>query len=167
MQTFMGHASFYRQFIKDFSKLSKPLTNLLQKDVPYSFDEKCISAYEKLRDALITAPIIQPPKWDEPFEIMCDASNYAIGAVLGQRDEKKLNVVFYASRSLDDDQKHLATTEKELLAIVFACDKFRPYIINSKVIVHMDHRALCYLLSKKDAKPRLIRWILLLQEFDL
>jgi hypothetical protein len=153
MQTFMGHASFYRRFIKDFSEISKPLTDLLYKDVPYSFDKHCMQAYEKLRDALITAPIIQPPKWDEPFEIMCDTSNYAVGAILGQRDDKKLNVVFYASRSLDEDQKHLATTEKELLAIVFACDKFRPYIINSKVIVHTDHHALRYLLAKKDAKP--------------
>ena len=97
MQTFMGHASFYRRFIKDFSKISKPLIDLLHKDVPYSFDKFCVHAYEKLRDALITAPIIQPPKWDEPFEIMCDASNYAVGAVLGQQDDKKLNVVFYAS----------------------------------------------------------------------
>jgi hypothetical protein len=110
--------------IKDFSKISKPLTNLLHKDVPYSFDKTCVQAYEKLRDALITAPIIQPPKWDEPFEIMCDASNYAVGAVLGQRADKKLNMIFYASRSLDEDQVHLATTEKELLAIVLLVTNF-------------------------------------------
>jgi hypothetical protein len=119
MQTFMGHASFYKRFIKDFSKLSKPLTDLLHKDVPYSFDKICVQAYERLRDALITTPIIQPPKWDEPFEIMCDTSNYDVGVVLGKRADKKLNVFFYASRSLDEDQVHLATTEKELLAIVF------------------------------------------------
>ena len=138
----MGHASFSRGFMKDFFKISKPLTDLLHKDVPYSFDKICNQAYEKLREDLIIAPIIQPPKWDEPFEIMCDARNYAAGAILGQQDDKNLNVVFYASQTLDEEQIHLATTEKELLAIVFACDKFRPYIINSKVIVHPDHHAL-------------------------
>ena len=98
---------------------------------------------------------------------MCDASDYAIGAVLGQRVDKKLNVIHYASRTLDDAQKNYATTEKEFLAVVFACDKFRPYIIDSKVIVHTDHPAIKYLMNKKDAKPRFIRWVLLLQEFDL
>ncbi|CAA7034140.1 unnamed protein product [Microthlaspi erraticum] len=98
---------------------------------------------------------------------MCDASDYAVGAVLGQRKEKKLHVIYYASRTLDEAQCNYATTEKELLAIVFAFEKFRSYLVGSKVIVHTDHAALKYLLSKKDAKPRLIRWILLLQEFDL
>ena len=101
------------------------------------------------------------------FEIMCDASDYAIGAVLGQRDGKSLNVIQYASITLNKIQKNYATTEKEFLAIIFACDKFRPYIINSNVIVHTDHQALRHLLVKKDAKPRLIRWVLLLQEYDL
>ena len=99
---------------------------------------------------------------------MCDASDYAIGAVLGPRDdENKLVAIHYASRLFTHKQKNLGVTEKEFLAIIFACDKFKTYIINSKVIVHTDHRALMHLLVKKDAKPRLIRWVLLLQEFDL
>ena len=98
---------------------------------------------------------------------MCDVSDYAVGAVLGQRQDKKLHVIYYASKVLNDAQFNYATTEKELLAMVFAFDKFRSYLIGSKVIVHTDHAALRYLLTKKDAKPRLIRWILLLQEFDL
>ena len=98
---------------------------------------------------------------------MCDASDYVVGAILGQRVDKKLNVIHYASKSLDSAQRNYATTEKEFLAVVFACDKFRPYIVNSKVIVHTDHAAIKYLMEKKDAKPRLIRWGLLLQEFDL
>ena len=97
---------------------------------------------------------------------MCDASDYAVGDVLGQRVDKKLNVIHYASKTLDNAQRNYATTEKEFLAVVFACDKVRPYIVDSKVTVHTDHAAIKYLMEKKDAKPRLIRWVLLLQEFD-
>ena len=98
---------------------------------------------------------------------MCDASDYAVGAFLGRRIDKKLNVIHYASKTLDSAQRNYVTTEKEFLVVVFACDKFRSYIVDSKVIVHTDHAAIKYLMEKKDAKPRLIRWVLLLQEFDL
>ena len=114
---------------------------------------------------MISAPIVQPPDWDLPFEVMCDASDFAVGAVLGQRKDKKLHAIYYASRTLDDAQRNYATTEKELLAVVFAFEKFRSYLVGSKVIVHTDHAALKYLMQKKDAKPRLLRWILVLQEF--
>ncbi|KAK1685102.1 hypothetical protein QYE76_045950, partial [Lolium multiflorum] len=167
IRSILGHAGFYRRFIKDFSKISKPLTNLLQKDVPFVFDDDCKEAFETLKKALTTAPVVEPPDWNLPFEIMCDASDFAVGAVLGQRVDKKLNVIHYASKTLDAAQRNYATTEKELLAVVFACDKFRPYIVDSKVTVHTDHAAIRYLMEKKDAKPRLIRWVLLLQEFDL
>ena len=90
-----------------------------------------------------------------------------IGAVLGQKSERIFQVIYYAIRTLNDAQFNYATTEKELLAIVFAFDKFRPYLIGNKVIVHTDHSAIKYLMTKKDAKPRLIQWVLLLQEFDL
>ena len=80
---FLGHAGFYRRFIKDFSKISRPLTNLLQKDIPFVFDDDCVEAFEILKKALITAPIVRPPDWNLPFEIMCDASDYVVGAVLG------------------------------------------------------------------------------------
>ena len=81
----LGHAGFYRRFIKDFSKISKPLTNLLQKDIPFVFYDDCKEAFESLKKALITAPIVQPPDWTLPFEIMCDASDFAVGVVLGQQ----------------------------------------------------------------------------------
>src|SRR3954468_17557057 len=167
IHSILGHAGFYRRFIKDLSKISKPLTNLLQKDVPFDFDDDCKEAFEVLKKALITSLIVQTPDWNLPFEIMCDASDFAVGAVLGQRVDKKLNVIHYASKTLDSAQKNYATTEKELLAVVFACDKFRQYIVDSKVIIHIDHAAIKYLMQKKDAKPRLIRWVLLLQKFDL
>ena len=98
---------------------------------------------------------------------MCDASDYAIGAVLGQKRDRTFQVIYYASRTLNDARLNYATTKKELLAIVFTFDKFRPYLIGNRVIVHTDHSAIKYLMTKKDAKPRLIRWVLLLQEFDL
>ena len=98
---------------------------------------------------------------------MCDASDYAVGAVLGQRKDKQAYAIYYISHTLDEAQINYATTEKELLAVVYSMDKFRSYLVGSKVIVYTDHSALKYLLSKKEAKPRLIRWILLLQEFDL
>ncbi|CAM8881304.1 unnamed protein product [Rhodiola kirilowii] len=167
IRSFLGHAGFYRRFIKDFSKIAKPLTNLFCNDVKFHFDEECATAFEKLKEALISAPIIQPPIWDLPFELMCDASDYAIGAVLGQRVDKKLHAIHYTSKVLNGAQMHYSTTEKELLAIVYAFDKFRPYLVGSKIIVFTDHAAIKYLLSKKDSKPRLLRWILLLQEFDI
>jgi hypothetical protein len=98
---------------------------------------------------------------------MCDATDYAIGAVLGQRKEGKVHTIYYASKTLNDAQVNYATTEKDLLVVVFAFEKFRSYIVNSKVIMYTDHAAIKYLLSKKEAMPRLIRWILLLQEFDM
>ena len=93
---------------------------------------------------------------------MCDASDYIVGSVVAQRVDKKLNVIHYASKTLDSAQRNYATTEKELLAVVFSCDKFRSYIVDSKVIVHTDHADIEYLMEKKDAKARLIRWVLLL-----
>jgi hypothetical protein len=167
VRSFLGHADFYRRFIKDFSKITKPLTGLMMKDIEFIFDEKCIKAFNQLKQALISAPILQTPDWTKPFEIMCDASDFAIGAVLGQRKDKKLHVIYYASRTLDAAQLNYTTTEKELLAVLFAIDKFRSYLVGSKIIVYTDHAAIRYLLRKKDAKPRLLRWILLLQEFDL
>ena len=124
-------------------------------------------AFSVLKDKLVLAPIIVAPDWDFPFELMCDASDYAIGAVLGQKRERIFQVIYYASRTLNDAQLNYATTEKELLAIIFAFDKFRSYLIGNKVVVHTYHSAIKYLMTKKEAKPRLIRWVLLLQEFDL
>ncbi|KAL4310389.1 hypothetical protein GQ457_01G023450 [Hibiscus cannabinus] len=167
IRSFLGHAGFYRSFIKDFSKISKPLCNLLQQNQPFVFDEDCQSTFKELKKKLISAPVVVPQDWTSPFELMCDASDYAVGAALGQRRGKLFHVIYYASRTLNDAQVNYTTNEKELLAVVFDFDKFRSYLIGTKVIVHTDHSAIKYLVTKKDAKPRLIRWILLLQEFDL
>jgi hypothetical protein len=116
---------------------------------------------------LTSAPVIQPPDWSLLFEIMCDASDYVVGAVLGQRKDKKPYVIYYASKTLNSAQMNYTTTEKELLVVVFACEKFRSYLVGSPVVVFSDHATLKYLLSKKYSKARLVRWILLLQEFDI
>ena len=152
IRSFLGHVGFYRRFIKDFSKISRPLCNLLAKDAPFVFDDECLRAFKRLKTKLTFAPIIQPPDWKVLFEIMCDAFDYAIGAVLGQRVGKIPHVIYYASKTLNNAQMNYTTTEKELLAIVFALDKFRSYLLGSKVLIYSDHAALKYLFSKKDAK---------------
>ena len=133
----------------------------------FEFDEACKKAFEKLKELLTSTRVIWPPDWNIPFEIMCDASNYAVGVVLGQRIGKASHAIYYASRTLNDAQRNYSTIEKEFLAIVFTLEKFRSYLLGTKVIVYSDHAAICYLMMKKEAKPRLIRWILLLSEFDL
>ncbi|KAM6594465.1 hypothetical protein CsatA_002168 [Cannabis sativa] len=167
IRSFLGHAGFYRRFIKDFSKVSKPLCSLLEQNRPFEFTAECNEAFSKLKTALVTAPVIVAPDWLLPFELMCDASDFAIGAVLGQRKNKTFHSIYYASKTLVDAQINYTTTEKELLAVVFAFEKFRSYLVGTKVVVYTDHSAIKYLIAKKDSKPRLIRWVLLLQEFDL
>ena len=167
IRSFLGHAGFYMRFIKDFSAIARPLCNLLAKDVPFTWSQAYEAAFDKLKTMLVSPPIMRSPNWNLPFEIMCDASDYAIGAVLGQREDKKAFVIYYASKTLDSAQANYTTTEKEFLAVVFALEKFRSYIVGSPVTIFTDHAALKYLLSKQDTKARLTRWILLCQEFYL
>ena len=142
VRSFLGHAGFYRRFIKDFSKIAKPLSQLLEKDTFFNFDEACVHAFEDLKRRLVSAPILVIPDWSLPFELMCDASDYALGVVLGQRKNKIFHSIYYASKTLNDAQLNYTTTEKELLAVVYVFDKFRPYLLGSKVVVHTDHSAL-------------------------
>ena len=167
IRSFLGHAGFYRRFIRDFSKIARPLCRLLEKDTKFYFDESCHNAFEEIKSIFVEAPIMAKPYWNREFEIMCDASDFAMGAVLGQKDEKVFKAIYYASKTFNEAQENYSTTEKEMLAIVFACEKFRSYILGSHVIIHTDHAAIKYLMAKEEAKPRLIRWVLLLQEFDL
>ncbi|GKA15911.1 reverse transcriptase domain-containing protein [Tanacetum coccineum] len=165
IRSFLGHAGFYRRFIKDFSKISRPMTHLLEKNTPFIFSEECIQAFQTLKKKLTEAPILIAPNWDQPFELMCDASDYAIGAVLGQRIEKQFRPIHYASKTMTEAESKYTTTEKEMLAVVYAFEKLWSYLIMNKSIVYTDHFALKYLFAKKDAKARLLRWVILLQEF--
>ncbi|GJZ30309.1 reverse transcriptase domain-containing protein [Tanacetum coccineum] len=143
------------------------MTHLIEKDTHFIFSKEFVESFETLKKKLTEASIFVTPDWDLPFKIMCDASDYAVGAVLGQRKTKHFQPIHYASKTMTDAQAHYTTTEKELLAVVYAFEKFQPYLVLSKTIVYTDHSALKYLLAKQDAKPRLLRWILLLQEFDV
>ncbi|GJY04220.1 reverse transcriptase domain-containing protein [Tanacetum coccineum] len=167
IRSFLRHASFYRRFIKDFSKIARRLTMLLEKDTPFEFDDECQKAFELLKEKLTCAPVIVSPNWNLLFELMCDASDFTVGAVLGQKDGKNFHPIYFASKTLNPAQQKYTITEKELMAVVFAFDKFRSYLILSKTIVHNNHSALKHLFKKQEANPRLIRWILLLQEFDI
>ena len=162
IRIFLGHASFYRRFIKDFLKIAKPLCRLQEKDAKFNFDKSCQSSFEKIKSRLVEPPIMAKPDWTKEFEIMIDASDYAMGAVLGQKTDKMFRAIYYASKTFNESQENYSTTEKEMLAIVFACEKFRPYILGSHVIIHTDHAAIKYLMAKKEAKPKLNRWVLLL-----
>ncbi|GJS20753.1 reverse transcriptase domain-containing protein [Tanacetum coccineum] len=167
VRSFLGHAGFYRCFIQDFSKIARPMTHLLEKETPFVFSKDCIDAFETLKKKLTEGPILVVPDWNLPFEPMCDASDFAIGAVLGQQKTKHFQPIHYASKTMTEAQIHYTTTEKEMLAVVYAFEKFRPYIVLSKSIVYTDHSALKYLMNKQDAKTRLLRWVLLLQKFDI
>ena len=167
IRSFLGHARICRRFIKDFSAIARPLCNLHAKDVTFEWSQACEAAFDKLKTMLVSPPIMRSPNWDLPFEIMCDASDYAIRAVLEQREDKKAFVIYYASKTLDSAQSNYTTTEKEFLDVVFALEKFRSYIVGSPVTIFTDHAALKYLLSNQDTKPCLTRWILPCQEFNL
>nr|GEV33448.1 reverse transcriptase domain-containing protein [Tanacetum cinerariifolium] len=147
VRSFLGHVSFYRRFIQNFSKIARPMTHLLEKETPFAFSKDCIDAFETLKKKLTEAPILVFPDWNLPFELMCDASDFAIGAVLG-RKTKHFQPIHYASKTMTEAQIYYSMTEKEMLAVVYAFEKFRPYLVLSKSIVYTDHSALKYLLNQ-------------------
>ncbi|GKD81058.1 reverse transcriptase domain-containing protein [Tanacetum coccineum] len=130
VRSFLGHAGFYRRFIQDFSKIARPMTHLLEKETPFFFSKECIESFNTLKRKLTEAPILIAPDWDLPFELMCDASDFAIGAVLGQRKNKHFQPIHYASKTMTEAQAHYTTTEKELLAVVYAFENIRSYLIS-------------------------------------
>nr|GEZ05014.1 DNA-directed DNA polymerase [Tanacetum cinerariifolium] len=154
------------KFIKDFSKISRPMTHLIEKNAPFVFFDDCIQDFRTLKEKLTEAPILIAPDWDQPFELMCDASDFAVRVVLGQRIKKHFRPIHYASKTMNEAESNYTTTKKEMLPVVYAFEKFCSYLIMNKSIVYTDHSAPKYLFSKKDAKARLLRWILLFQEFD-
>ena len=162
IRSFLGHAGFYRRFIRHFSKIARPLCRLLEKDTKFNFDVAYQSSFEEIKSRLVEALIMAKPDWNNEFEIMCDAIDYAMGVVMGQKANKMFRAIYYADKTFNEAQENYSTTEKEMLAMVFACEKFRPYILGSHVIIHTDHATIKYLMAKKEAKPRLIRWVLLL-----
>nr|GFA13186.1 hypothetical protein [Tanacetum cinerariifolium] len=142
IRSFLGHGGFYRCFIKDFSKIARPMTRLLEKDTPFIFSQECVDAFQTLNRKLTEAPILIAPDWDMPFKLMCDASDFAIGAVLRQRQDKHFRPIHYANKIMTEAESKYTTNEKEMLAVVYAFEKFRSYLIVNKSIVYTDHSAL-------------------------
>ena len=142
IRSFLGHVGFYRRFIRDFITIACPLCNLLAKDVTFEWSQACEAAFDKLKTMLVSPPIMRSSNWDLPFEIMCEASDYAIGAVLGQKEDKKAFVIYYASKTLDSSQSNYTTTEKGFLVVVFALENFRSYIVGSPITIFTNHAVL-------------------------
>nr|GEZ31860.1 reverse transcriptase domain-containing protein [Tanacetum cinerariifolium] len=134
IRSFLGHVGFYRRFIKDFSKIARPMTRLLEKDTPFIFSQECADAFQTLKKKLIEAPILIAPEWDMPFELMCDASDFAIGEVLGQCQDKHFRPIHYASKAMTEAESNYTMTKKEMLAVLYAFEKFRSYLILNKSI---------------------------------
>nr|GEW64451.1 reverse transcriptase domain-containing protein [Tanacetum cinerariifolium] len=146
------------------TKLPHP-TTVKEKDTPFIFSQECVEAFQTLKRKLTEAPILIALDWDMPFELMCDDSDFAIGAVLGKLQDKHFRLIHYATKTMTEAESNYTTTKKEMLAVVYAFEKFRSYLILNKSIVYMNHFALKYLFAKKDSKARLLRWVLLLHEF--
>nr|GEY62163.1 hypothetical protein [Tanacetum cinerariifolium] len=152
IRSFLGHAGFYHRFIKDFSKIARPMTKLLEKDTPFIFSQECVNAFQTLKRKLTEALILTALDRDMPFELMCDASDFTFGAVLGQRQDKHFRPIHYASKTMTEAESKYTMTEKEMLAVVYAFEKFRSNLILNKSIVYTDHSTLKYLFAKKDSK---------------
>nr|GEW79313.1 reverse transcriptase domain-containing protein [Tanacetum cinerariifolium] len=132
------------------------MTRLLEKDTPFIFSKECVEAFQTLKIKLTEAPILIAPDWDMSFELMFDASDFDIGAVLGQRQDKHFRPIHYASKTMTEAESNYTTTEKEMLAVMYAFEKFWSYLIMNKSIVYTDNSALKYLFAKKDLKARLL-----------
>lgn len=166
IKSFLGLAGYYRRFIINFSKLMKPLTSLLKKDVPFLWGESQQHAFDTCKEILTTAPILQYPDFSKEFVLTTDASVHAIGAILSQGEVGKDLPIAYASRTLNKSESNYSTIERELLAIVWAVKHFRPYLFGRKFKILTDHKPLTWLFSIKDPGSRLVRWRLKLEEYD-
>ncbi|CAF4878033.1 unnamed protein product [Pieris macdunnoughi] len=166
IKSFLGLTGYYRRFISNFSSLTKPLTSLLKKDVPFVWGETQQSAFEECKRLLTNPPILQYPDFTKEFILTTDASLHAIGAVLSQGQIGKDLPIAYASRTLNKAESNYSTIERELLAIVWAVKHFRPYLFGRKFKIVTDHKPLTWLFSIKDPGSRLVRWRLKLEEYE-
>lgn len=156
VQSFLGICNYYRRFIKDFSRISRPLTNLTKKDAPFVWDAACEAAMQSLKEKLITAPVLRQFEPGKPIEVHTDACDYGVGAVLVQKIGSQEQVIAYASRHLNKAEMNYSTTEKECLAVVYACGQFRPYIFGSKFTVVTDQASLAWLMKVRNPNGRLM-----------
>lgn len=166
IKSFLGLSGYYRRFIPSYGQISKPLTSLLKKDAHFKWSDLCQEAFDKLKTILTREPLLQYPDFSKPFNLTCDASNFAIGCVLSQGVIGQDAPIAYASRNLNKAEQNYNTTEKELCAIVWGVKQFRPYLLGQKFKIITDHRALSWLFNIKDPGSRLTRWRLKLEEYE-
>ena len=170
VRSFLSLCSFYRRFISFFSKLAKPLNDLLQKGVKFEWLEKHESSFQDLKKKLISAPILRHFQYGEETEIHTDACAYGVGAVLMQwqneGNKRVRKTIAYASRSLNKSERNYFVTELECLAVVYGVEKFRPYVYGQQFKIVVDHCSLCHLLNLKNPNGRLARWALRLQPYN-
>ncbi|UYV79891.1 hypothetical protein LAZ67_18000994, partial [Cordylochernes scorpioides] len=167
VRSFLGLSSYYRRFIPNYAHIAQPFNALLKKDSVFSWNIEERHAFEVLKSALISEPVLGHFDHSSPTEIHTDASNYGIGAVLAQIQKGKERAIAYASRTLNKAERNYSTTERECLAIIWAIGKFRPYVFGRQFTIVTDHHSLCWLTNLKDPCGRLARWALRLQEFDV
>ena len=166
IRRFMGTASWYRRFIPNFSSIMAPLTNLIKKNVKWSWTSECENSFRKIKEHLITAPVLTVPDFDRTFTLQTDASFFGIGAVLTQEFDCGEKVICYLSRSLTKQEQKLTVTEKECLAVIWSVEKLRHYLEHTHFKVITDHHSLLWLHNLKDPQGRLARWALRLQPYD-
>lgn len=167
LQRFLGMAGYYRRFIPNYATLMKPLTQLLRKSVTFNWNDACQTSFAQLLDLMSSELLLTHPDYSKPFILNCDASNYAIGAVLQQRDANNhLRPLGFASRTLNDAETRYSTIEKETLAIVWSVKHFRHYLFGRRFAILSDHKPLIWLFKISDPSSRLLRWRLKLEEYD-
>jgi hypothetical protein len=167
VRSFLGHAGYYRRFIENFTKIVAPMYKLLAKDTNFLWDAQCQVAFEILKEKLSTTPVLRGPDWTLPFHICTDASDTALGAVLGQKHDQLSYAIYYSSKNLSPAEFNYTVTEKEFLVVVHAINKFRHYIMGYETFIHTDHSAIKFLMNKPITNGRITRWLLLLQEFNI
>lgn len=158
--------SYYRRFIPDCSRIASPLYRLLKKDTKFEWTQAQENAFQHLKSKFMKQPILQYPDFSKEFVLTTDASNHGLGAVLSQGQVGKDLPVAYASHSLNQVESHYTTSEKELLAIVWATKYFRPYLYGRRFKVVSDHKPLVWIMNVKDPGSRLMRWQIQLAEYD-
>ena len=166
VRAFLGLANYYRKFVKDFAKIACPLNELTKKGLKFHWSDECQTAFDALKTALTQAPILAYPDFQLPFQLYVDASDEALGMVLGQIQNGKEVVIAYAGRKLLAAEKNYSVTEREALAVVAGIKYFQPYVYGRKFTVHTDHNAVRWLMNIREPTGRLARWAVLLQQYD-
>jgi hypothetical protein len=167
VRSFLGYAGYYQRLIENFSKITFPLFKLLAKDIHFHWNTNCQNVFQKLKNKLSTTPILRGPNWALPFHISTNASDTSIGASLGQKENLMTYAIYFIRKNLTPAKLNYTVTEKEMLAIVHAVNKFHHYIMGYEVFIHIYHYAIKYLMNKPITNGRITRWLLLMQEFNI